>query len=440
MDLDQAQRTVRELFDAAVAAVDVRAAVRRSLRLNGERLLAPEAGLALPLRPGGRLLVVAVGKAAAPMAAAAEEVLGDRVAGGLALTKYGHAEPTRRLPVREAGHPTPDEAGLAAAAELRALLTGLGPDDLVLCLISGGGSALLTAPAAPVTLADLRETTARLLAAGATINELNAVRKHLETLKGGGLAAVAAPARTLALLVSDVLGDPLDVIASGPTVGDTSTFADAWAVIERHGLSGALPPAVRDRLQAGLRGDVPETPGPDDPLFARVDTVVIANLRRAAEGAASRAAELGYDTTIAGLAHEGEAREVAVQFVQAALTDDRARRPRCTIGGGETTVTVRGDGLGGRNTEFALAAALAIDGRPDVAVASLATDGDDGPTGSAGAVVTGETVARGRALGLDAADFLARNDSARFFARAGGLLVPGPTRTNVADLYCVIED
>ncbi len=441
MDLDLAMRTARELFDAAVAAVDVRAAVRRSLRLAGDRLTIADGDIALPLAPGGRLVVVAVGKAAAPMAAAAEEVLGDRIAGGLALTKYGHGEPTRAIPVREAAHPTPDEAGLAAAAELRALLAGLGADDVVLCLISGGGSALLTAPAAPVTLDDLRETTTQLLAAGATINELNAVRKHLETLKGGGLAAAAAPARVLALAVSDVLGDPLDVIASGPTVGDTSTFADAWATVERYGLAGALPATVRARLEAGLRGDLPETPRPDDSLFARVQTVVIANLRRAAEGAARRAGELGYDATLFGLAHEGEAREVAREIAALALADTGAptARPRCLIGGGETTVTVRGDGLGGRNTELALAAALAIAGRPGVAIASLATDGDDGPTGAAGAVATGETVARGRALGLDAADYLARNDSARFFERAGGLLVTGPTRTNVADLYCVLK-
>ena len=439
MDLEAALATVRQLFDAAVAAVDVRAAVRRSLRLEGDRLIVAGTEIALPLAPGGRLTVVAVGKAAAAMAAAAEEILGDRITGGLAITKHGHGGPTRSIAVREAGHPTPDEAGLAAARELASALAGGTPDDVVLCLISGGGSALLTSPVDGITLDDLRATTAALLAAGANINELNAVRKHLETLKGGGLAAVAAPASVLALVVSDVLGDPLDVIASGPTVGDTSTFADAWAVIERHGLQPSLPASVTARLQAGLRGEVPDTPRPDDPLFARVHTVVIANLRLAAEGAARRAAELGYQPSLFDLTIEGEAREVGGQLAARARREARqGRGQRCLIGGGETTVTVRGDGLGGRNTELALAAALEIDGLAGVALASLATDGDDGPTGAAGAVAVGDTIARGRAIGLDAADYLARNDSARYFERVGGLLVTGPTLTNVADLYCIL--
>lgn len=437
MTIDEALATIGDLFSAAVAAVDVRAAVRRALHLGGDRLLVPDAGLDLPLSATGRVLVVAVGKAAAAMAAEAEAVLGDRISAGLALTKYGCGEPTARLPVREAGHPTPDEAGLVAAAELRALLSGLREEDLVLCLISGGGSALLTAPAGPITLDELRATTGLLLAAGANINELNAVRKHLETLKGGGLAAAAAPARVVALAVSDVLGDPLDVIASGPTVGDTSTYADAWEVIARRGLVDRLPTSAAARLQAGLRGDLPETPRPDDPLFARVSTVVIAGLPHAAAGAAARARALGWAPAIRDLAVQGEAREAAHTLI--GWADHLGPGRRCLIGGGETTVTVRGDGIGGRNTELALAAAIAIDGRPDLAVASLATDGDDGASASAGAVATGETVARGRALGLDAAGYLARNDSATFFRQVGGLLLTGPTRTNVADLYCVLK-
>jgi hydroxypyruvate reductase len=436
MNLDAAQQTIRELFAAAIAAVDVRAAVRRAIRVEGGRLVIPEAQFESALDDFGRVVIVAVGKAAAGMAAAAEEALGDRVHGGLALTKYGSAAPTRQVPVREAGHPTPDEAGLAAAVELRDLCGGLTERDLVLCLISGGGSALLTAPADPITLEDLRATTGLLLAAGANINELNTVRKHLETLKGGGLARAAAPARVVALCVSDVLGDPLDVIASGPTVGDSSTFADAWEVIERRGLADRLPATVAARLRAGLRAEVADTPFPDDPCFAAVRTAVIANLPRAAEGAACRAAELGWQTAIGDLRIEGEAREAARRLVVSA---EQLAPRTCLIGGGETTVTVRGDGVGGRNTELALAAAIAIDGRADLAVAALATDGDDGASGSAGAVVTGETVARGRALGLDAADYLARNDSATYLRQVGGLLLTGPTQTNVADLYCVLK-
>jgi hydroxypyruvate reductase len=436
MNLDIAHQTIRELFAAAIAAVDVRAAVQRAIRVEGGRLIIPEAEFEARFDDLGRIVVVAVGKAAAGMAAAAEEALDGRVASGLALTKYGSAASTRHIPVREAGHPTPDEAGMAAATELRDLCGGLTERDLVLCLISGGGSALLTAPVAPITLDDLRETTRLLLTAGANINELNTVRKHLETLKGGGLARAAAPARVVALAISDVLGDPLDVIASGPTVGDTSTFADAWEVIERRDLANRLPAPIAERLRAGKRDEIPDTPFPDDPCFAAVRTAVIANLPRAAEGAARRAAELGWYPIIGDLRIEGEAREAALRLIASAPIGSR----RCLIGGGETTVTVRGDGIGGRNTELALAAALAIDGRAGLAVAALATDGDDGASNSAGAVVTGDTVARGHALGLDAADYLARNDSATYLRQVGGLLVTGPTQTNVADLYCVLKD
>ena len=438
MDLAIARQVFGELYAAAIAAVDVRAAVQRAIRAEDDHLVLPDLACTIPLADIDRLIVVAVGKAAAAMAAAAEDALGDRIAAGLALTKYGSVAPTRAIPVREAAHPTPDEAGLAAASELRDLCGGLSPRDLVLCLLSGGGSALLTAPAPPIGLADLRATTALLLAAGATINELNAVRKHLETLKGGGLARAAAPARVVALAISDVLGDPLDVIASGPTVGDTSTFADAWEVITRRGLADRLPAPVAAHLRAGLRGEIPDTPFPDDPCFAAVQTGVIANLPRAAEGAARRAAELGWQPTIGDLRIEGEAREAALRLIAAAEPGPATRR--ALIGGGETTVTVRGDGIGGRNTEFALAAALAIQGRSGIAVAALATDGDDGASGSAGAVVTGETVALGRALGLDADDYLARNDSATYLRQVGGLIVTGPTQTNVADLYCVLVD
>lgn len=439
MQLALAEGTTRALFGAAIAAVDVRAAVARSIRLDGDRLIIPPVAFECRLAGVGRVVVIAIGKAAAAMAAAAEEILGERLSAGLALTKYGHGQATRAIPVREAAHPTPDEAGLAAASELRGLLVDLGPDDLVICLLSGGGSALLTAPAPPIGLHDLRATTSSLLAAGANINELNVVRKHLETLKGGGLARAAAPARVIALAISDVLGDPLDVIASGPCSGNSSSFADAWAVVERHDLVAGLPAPVAAHLRAGLRGDIPALPRPDDPLFARVSAAVIANLPRAAEAAARRAAELGWTPEIGDLTIEGEAREVAARIVAGADGLAPGGR-RCRIMGGETTVTVRGDGVGGRNTELALAAALGIAGRVGFAVASVTTDGDDGPTGAAGAVATGDTIARGRTLGHDAADALDRNDSATYFRHVGGLIVSGPTRTNVADLYFVLAE
>ncbi len=439
MKLADAERLTRALFDAAVAAVDVRAAVAHALQVNGDILTIAPVGLTYDLGRGGNIIVIAVGKAAAAMAAEAETILGDHLTTGLALTKYGHGEATRHIPVREAGHPTPDEAGVAAASELQQLVGGLTEADLVLCLISGGGSALLTAPVAPITLADLQGVTARLLAAGANIDELNVVRKHLETLKGGGLARAAVPAQVVALVISDVLGDRLDVIASGPCSGTTSTFADAWAVIERYDLAEQLPATVHTQLQAGLRGEVPALPSPADALFDHVKTAVIANLPAAATAAAACATALGWTPVIGSLTVEGEARDVAGMLV--AQADQQATDGRqCLIMGGETTVTVRGDGLGGRNTELALAAALAIAGRTDIAVASVTTDGDDALSGAAGAVATGDTIERGAAADLVAVDALERNDSATFFQRAGGLIVSGPTRTNVADLYFVFLD
>lgn len=439
MELGRAVTLTRALFGAAIAAVDVRAAVARSIQINGEQLTIPPINFFCDLSATGRIVVIAVGKAAAAMAAEAEDILGDRLSVGLALTKYGHGQETRAIPVREASHPTPDNAGLAAAAELRALVSDLTPDDLVICLISGGGSALLTAPAAPIGLGELQVTTRLLLQAGANINELNVVRKHLETLKGGGLARAAAPARVVALAISDVLGDPLDVIASGPCSGNTSSFADAWTVVERFGLTEQLPMPVVAHLQSGLRGAIPPLPRPDDPLFARVSAAVIANLPGAAAAAADRAVALGWQPTVGNLTIEGEAREVAEQIV-ARASHLVAGEQRCLILGGETTVTVRGDGVGGRNTELALAAALGIAGRAGVAIASITTDGDDGPTGAAGAVATGDTVARGAALGLSAVEALDRNDSATYLRRVGGLIVTGPTRTNVADLYFVFAE
>ncbi len=445
MELDAAMATVRALFDAAVARVDVAAAVRRSLRLDGDALVveSPSGTMSLPLMPGGRVLVVAVGKAAAAMAAAAEEVLGERLGAGLAITKYGHGGPVARVEVREAGHPTPDEAGLAAARELGELLAGTTEHDVVVCLISGGGSALLTAPAEEISLADLRATTAALLEAGATINELNAVRKHLETLKGGGLARAAAPAPVVALAVSDVIGDPLDVIASGPTVGDTSTFAEAWAVIERRGLADSLPASVVERLQAGLRGEIPDTPRLDDPLFARVHTAVIANLRLAAEGAAQQARELGYATELLSLTIEGEAREVGRVMAGIALQVRRHGQPLpppCVLlSGGETTVTVRATGgRGGRNTEFLLGLAIQLRGVPGVWALAADTDGIDGSEADAGAIVTPDSLERARALGLSPTGLLAANDAWTFFEGLGDLVTTGPTLTNVNDFRAVL--
>jgi hydroxypyruvate reductase len=393
-----------------------------------------------------RVVVVGAGKAGAPMAAAAEAVLGDLPGwrGGVVIVKEGHTEPRPAIiDLIEAGHPLPDARGVAGTEQILARLGGLGPRDLVLALISGGGSALLADPAPPVTLADLQAVTGLLLKAGATIGELNTVRKHLARLKGGGLAAATAPAPLVALILSDVVGSPLDIIASGPTVPDPATFADAWAVIMDRSLADRLPPAVRARLEAGRRGEIPDTPGPDDPRFAQVTNVIVGDNRLAAQAAVERARALGLHALLLSTYIEGEAREVgrvvAGLAKELAATGMPLPRPACLVLGGETTVTVRGPGRGGRNQELALAAALALDGWSEgVAVATLATDGGDGTGDAAGAVATGATVARARALGLDPAAALTANDSYTFWHALGDGIVTGPTGTNVNDLTFVI--
>jgi glycerate 2-kinase len=426
---------------AALAAVEPGAAVKRFVQCQGERLIV--AGQSYDLAAVERVRVVGAGKAAAAMAAALHAILADRLSGGLAVTKYDHASlGAGPIELVEAGHPLPDQAGVAAAERMAQLLAGGTERDLVLAIISGGGSALLALPAAGISLADLQATTGLLLRSGATIGEMNAVRKHLSQVKGGGLARLAAPSPLIGLILSDVVGDPLDAIASGPTAPDPTTFADAWAALERYDLAERVPAPVRDRLQAGRHGDLVETPKPGDPVFDRVQNVIISSNRLAAEAAVLEAQAWGLNALLLSTFIEGEARQVA--RVAAALAKELAYhdrpvpRPACLVWGGETTVTVYGAGRGGRNQELALAAALALDGVPNVLLAALGTDGTDGPTDAAGAVVTGETAARARALGLDAATHLTNNDAYSLFDALGDLLRTGPTGTNVNDLLFIL--
>lgn len=421
----------RSVFDAALRAADVRPLVRRAL-----------ADVRPPAR--GRVLVVGAGKASGAMAAAAEGVLGERVADGLVVVKDGHLADTTRVRLVEAGHPVPDARGEAAAHRIRALAEAAGADDLLLVLISGGGSALTPAPAPPITLADKQTLTRLLLAAGANINQLNALRKHCSLLKGGQLARAAAPARVHALLLSDVIGDPLDVIASGPTTPDVSTFADALAILDRFELRSGTPAAIVERLERGARGEVPETPKPDDPVFRRVTNAVIGNNLLVVEAAAERARTLGYAPHVLTRALEGEARDAARRLVGLAREIQAGRGPvappACLIAGGETTVTVRGTGSGGRCQEWALAAALELDGVAGIVALAAGTDGSDGPTDAAGAVADGATVKRARERGDDPRTRLARNDSNPVFAALGDLLVTGPTNTNLLDLYLLLVE
>ena len=376
------------------------------------------------------------------MAAAVEETWGDRITDGVVAVKDGYTAPTRRVRLLEAGHPVPDERGAAAARKIRALAESAGAEDLVLVLVSGGGSALTPAPVPPITLADKQVMTRLLLGAGATINQVNAVRKHCSLLKGGQLARAAAPARVEALLLSDVVGDPLDVIASGPTTPDVSTFAEALAILDRFDLRHRAPHAIVERLEQGARGELPETPKPGDPLFARVRNTVIGNNALVVDAAAARARELGLAPHVLTRAFEGEARDAAGRFVEMARAIQAGRgpvaSPACVIAGGETTVTIRGTGNGGRCQEFALAAALGMEGLRDVVILAVGTDGSDGPTEAAGAIVDGESVTRARAQGLDPLARLAGNDSNPVLARTGDLVVTGPTNTNLLDLYLLL--
>jgi hydroxypyruvate reductase len=437
------RKDLEAIREAALKAVDPAQAVAQHLSLEGELLRVGDRRWDLADREG--LYLVAVGKAAVPMAEALVALLGPHLSEGVLVTKYEHAAGTSlpgHLRVEEAGHPLPDGAGQRAAQAVYDLLAALGEKDLVIVLLSGGGSALLPLPVPSLSLSDLQATTEALLRSGATIGELNAVRKHLSQLKGGQLARQAAPAEVLTLVLSDVVGDPLDVIASGPTVPDPTTFEEAWAVLERYDLLESIPSAVREHLQAGVEGEIAETPKQGDALFRRVHNVIVGSNRMASQAAVERAEALGYRALLLTTFVEGEAREVAKVAAALAkgvrLHGDPLEPPACIVWGGETTVTVTGSGKGGRNQELALAAALALAGLPNVALMALATDGTDGPTDAAGAVVSGETVQRMRARDLHPRQALADNDAYPILDAIGALMRTGPTGTNVNDVLVLL--
>ncbi|PDW04963.1 glycerate kinase type-2 family protein [Candidatus Viridilinea mediisalina] len=435
---EPAGTTIAQIMTAALAAVDPAQAVRRMVRREGALLYAGEH--CFDLTSIERVFVVGAGKAGVPMALALAELLGERLTTGLVVVKDGHGETTSHEKLRflAAGHPLPDERGVAAAQAMATLLAEAGPRDLVIALISGGGSALLSLPVPAVSLADLQALTQALLGCGAAIGAINTLRKHLDQIKGGGLARMAAPAHLLTLLLSDVVGNPLDVIASGPTVADPTTFQDALALLEYYGLTRQLPPALVDYLRQGVAGAVAETLKPGDAALARVHNLLVGANRQAAEAACAAAHAAGWQSLILTTALEGEAREAGRMLAsilrEVATYDQPLARPCCLVIGGETTVTLRGNGRGGRNQELALAAVQSLAGLERIALVTLATDGGDGPTDAAGAVVTGTTLARAQALGLDPAAHLANNDAYPFFAALDDLLRPGPTGTNVNDL------
>ena len=399
------------------------------------------------LQTGGfrRVHAAAFGKAAVPMVRALAETIDlETVLHGIAITKYGHSE-ARAMPsniaIFEAGHPIPDDNGVAATADVVRLLESADQSVLVVCLISGGGSALLVSPQEGITLLEKQSVTDLLLRAGANIVELNTVRKHLSRVKGGRLAELAYPAKVISLILSDVIGDPLDVIASGPTSPDTTTYRDALGVLRKYGLNERVPKSILQLLQKGEAGSLRETPKPGDPSFRTVDNIIVGSNRLATEAGVKKAEELGFSATVLSNDIQGEARDVAASLARQALQIKQTRGETskvCLIQGGETTVTVRGKGRGGRNTELALGFSLEIAGTQGISMLSAGTDGTDGPTDAAGAIVDGQTVQRMEALGLDPIACLRENDSYTCFQKAGGLFITGPTGTNVMDLQIVL--
>jgi glycerate 2-kinase len=420
------------IFSSALKASDPKEAVLRHVRVSDGVLFAGKRRYRL--EAFRNIYLTGAGKASARMAVAVERLLGKRITGGLLNVKHGHVAKLRRIRLNECGHPVPDEAGVQGAQEIGNIAAKAGEDDLLICLISGGGSALMPFPAQPVTLAEKQDTTQLLLRSGANIHEINTVRKHISSIKGGQLAALAWPAQVLSLILSDVIGDDLDVIGSGPTAPDSSTFLDALAVLEKFGLTNLVPPPVSERIRAGVAGEIPETPK----SLERVQNLIVGSNQLALDAAAGAARGLGYRPLILSSFIEGETRDVAkvhAAIAKEVLSSGRpVKRPACVISGGETTVTIKGNGLGGRNQEFALAAAMDIAAISGVLMLSGGTDGSDGPTNAAGALCDGTTIARAEKLGLNAADFLARNDSYHFFEPLGDLIRTGPTGTNVMDV------
>ncbi len=428
------------IFESAVEAVDAQECVKRFVRLDGQVLRI--GGVDYNLDAFDRVVVVGTGKASPRMGVALEAELGDRISNGVINTKYEHAEPLDRIRIVECGHPVPDEAGVEGTRKILAALRAADDRTLVICLISGGGSALMPAPSEGISLPEKQATTLLLLECGANIVELNAVRKHLSRVKGGGLARAAYPATVVSLMLSDVIGDPMDVIASGPTVPDTSTFKACMETFQKYEVSNRLPGAVRKRFEAGVSGEIPETPKSGDAVLERCHNVIVGSNGLAVAAADEKARDLGYNTLVLSTRLEGEAREVA--HIYSAIGKEILASgaplavPACVIAGGETTVTVRGNGKGGRNQELVLAGAMHLAGWGGTVLFSGGTDGTDGPTDAAGAIADARTISRAESAGLSAIGSLKNNDAYHFFKPLGDLVMTGPTGTNVADVAFVM--
>lgn len=445
--LEEMRMMAKAIFSKGVIAVDPSKKLEEIIHLEENRLLIRMDGYPdkyFDLNAFKNIFLIGTGKAASSMAQAIENIFGDRITRGLITTKYGHLLPLQKTEIIEAGHPIPDRKGIEGTKKIRRLLKESGPEDLVIFILSGGGSALLPLPAVGISLEEKQEVTQLLLDCGADIIEINTIRKHISQIKGGWLARWAYPSTVLGFILSDVVGDPLDAIASGPTVPDTSTFEDAWQIIEKYDLGKEIAPSVQKHLLSGKEGKAEETPKPGDPVFERVYNRLIGSNIIALRAAEKEAASLGLNTLILSSSIIGETREAA-RFHGAIAKEifssgHPARRPACIISGGETTVTIKGRGLGGRNQEFALAMAFEISGLEKVFLLSGGTDGTDGPTDAAGALADHTTISRALSMGLDPKAHLNNNDSYTFFKSLGDLLITGPTHTNVMDVRILLVD
>ncbi len=430
------------ILRACLDAADPEQAVKLFVSVEGH-MLRVEPNFRLDLRNIDRVFVVGGGKASAPMAKALEDLLGDRIKGGAICVKYGHGLDLRRTSVFEAGHPIPDAAGKEATRKIIAMLESLGERDLAISCISGGGSALLPAVPAGITLEEKRALTEHLLAVGADIHEMNAVRKHLSMTKGGNLARFAFPAYVLNLMLSDVVGDDPDTIASGPFVPDSSTYEQVLGILEKYDLTETVPTSILSRIRAGARGEIPETPGEGDEIFKKVKNVIVGSNFLSLFAGEARARKLGYETILLSSAIEGDTSEAAGFHAAIAheirSTGRPVRPPACILSGGETTVVIKGNGKGGRNQHFALSLVRKVSKISRSLFMSAGTDGTDGPTDAAGAVVCSDTLRRAQRLGINPDEYLRNNDSYNFFQPLGDLIVTGPTRTNVMDVrICLV--
>ena len=429
-----------DILDTALHSVDPYHLIKEQIRREGDTLILPD-NITIDMKKYQRLIVIGAGKGAAPMARAVEELLGDFLSEGSVIVKYDHLDNVKKIKLLEAGHPVPDDNTIKSTNEMLEKIRDITATDCVLVLLTGGGSALMESLPDNISLSDMQELSRVLLGCSATIHDINCIRKHISKVKGGQLARLISPARCITLALSDVIGDDLSVIASGPTNPDNSTFSEAMSVIGKYEIADKIPVSILNHLKAGDSGEIPETPKAGDPAFNKVSNIIIGSNRLALRAAESKANNLGYHSLIFTSMIDGEAREIA-KMIAAIIKEVQhsempVKKPACLLFGGEPTVHLKGDGKGGRNQELALAVALTDITGPYLFI-SCGSDGTDGPTDAAGAVVTEKTIMRAISKNLDALEYLHNNNAYHFFEPLGDLIKTGPTRTNVMDLIFVL--